>query len=464
MKYQKIIFWGIIYLFLSMASADPVSTTQQFSLNNGLKILIKEDHRAPVVVSQIWYRVGSSYEELGNTGISHVLEHMMFKGTPAHPAGELSRIIAAQGGSENAFTGRDYTAYFQSIEKSRLAICLELEADRMRNLILDPIEFQKELQVVMEERRLRTDDDPQAITQEQLFATAFVNSPYRWGIIGWMEDLENLTVEELRAWYQRWYNPNNAILIVVGDVNWQEVQKLAERYFGSLTNREEIFLPPKKIAEPRQLGERRVIVKAPARLPYLVMGYHVPALRNSANSWEPYALEVLAQLLAGDDSSRFSRELVRGAEIAAGIGVNYSLYSRLDELFTLGGVPAQGKDIATLENALRTQIQRIRNEPVLTDELELVKIRAVADNVYERDSIFYQAMQLGLLETIGLDYRIANEYVDRIRAVTPDQIQEVAKKYLIDDQLTVAILDPQPIQAKKDPAEFSSHHSNISRD
>ncbi|CAK0748349.1 zinc protease [Gammaproteobacteria bacterium] len=426
-----------------LASTSPA--VHEFRLENGLKLLVKEDHRAPVVVSQVWYRVGSSYEAFGSTGISHMLEHMMFKGTQLHPAGELSRIIAANGGSENAFTGRDYTAYFQSLENVRLEVSFALEADRMQGLLLPAEEFAKEHQVVMEERRLRTDDNPRALTQEQLMATAFVSSPYHWAIIGWMGDIESLTVEDLRAWYHRWYAPDNATVVVVGDVKPEEVLNLAQRHFGPLSSENSRVV--KKIhPEPVQRGERRVIVKAPAKLPYLVMGYHVPVLHNATTSWEPYALEMLAQLLDGDASARFARELLRGSEVAAAAGADYSLYSRLPDLFTIGGTPAQGKDIKILETALREQVRRAREELASDAELERVKIQAVADNIYERDSVFYQAMQLGMLDSIGLDWHLADEYVERIQAVTADQVQAVARKYLLDDQLTVAILDPQSLE------------------
>ena len=430
----------------------------EYFLDNGMKILIKEDHRAPVVVSQIWYRVGSSYEPLGSTGISHLLEHMMFKGTPDYPSGELSRIIAANGGSENAFTGRDYTAYFQSLENSRLEISFKLESDRMRNLLLPPEEFVKEQQVVMEERRLRTEDNPRDLTQEQLMATAFNNSPYRSPVIGWMNDISSLTVDELRDWYQRWYAPNNATLVVVGDIIPEAVLALAKNYFEKLPA--EKIKPIKNQTEATQRGEKRLIVKAPAKLPYLVMGYHTPVLRNATENWEPYALEVLSQLLDGDTSARLSRELVRGSEVAAAASAGYSLSSRLPDLFTISGIPAQGKDIKTLEAALREQVRHIRDELASTAELDRVKIQVVADNIYKRDSVFYQAMELGMLETIGLDWRVADEYVERIQEITAEQVQTVARKYLIDDNLTVAILDPQPLDAKatnKHPTSGGHH-------
>lgn len=452
-------YFLMLLVFLSQSLwAVPV---QEFQLDNGLKILIKEDHRAPVVVSQIWYKVGSSYEHQGITGISHVLEHMMFKGTPTHPAGSFSRIIAAQGGSENAFTGRDYTAYFQSLESQRLAVSFALEADRMRQLQLPPEEFAKERQVVLEERRLRTDDQPQALVQEYFNGTAFVSSPYHWPVIGWGEDIRAITVDDLRAWYQRWYAPNNATLVVAGDVNPAEVKNLADRYFGPLA-KEAGLTPPPRTTELPQRGERRLMVKVPARLPYLVMGYQAPVVSSVAQdskegdeSWEPYALELLAHILDGDDSARFSRELVRGRQVAATAGAGYGLYSRLGDLFTLDGTPAQGKTLAELETALREQIRQVREQPVTETELERVKVQLRASKVYQRDSLFYQAMQLGMLTTLGLDWRLDETYLDRIRDITPEQLQVVARKYLQDDHLTVAYLEPQPLAAGQRTVETS---------
>ncbi len=459
---------GALLVFLFWAGAtngedapeQRAAVGQEFHLDNGLKILIKEDHRAPVVATEVWYRVGSSYESIGSTGISHMLEHMMFKGTPQHPAGELSRIIAANGGTENAFTGADYTAYFQDLENTRLAVSFALEADRMHNLSLPPEEFVKEHQVVMEERRLRTDDNPRALTVEQLAATAYVNSPYHWMIIGWMGDIEHLTVDDVREWYHRWYTPNNATLVVVGDVDPKEVVTLATRYFGPIPAGSAVPTP-KTHPEPLQRGERRVVVKAPALLPYLAMGYHVPVLHSTTNPWEPYALEVLAQLLDGDASARFSRELVRGSEVASSADAGYDLYARLPSLFTLDGTPARGKSIQILETALRDQVRRVRDELVTSAELERVKARAVADKVYARDSIVYQAMQIGMLDAAHIDWHVADEYVGRIQAVTAEQVQSVARQYLLDDNLTVAILDPQPIDPKHPISEAPLGGNNV---
>lgn len=419
-------------------------------LNNGLKVIVKEDHRAPVVVSQVWYKVGSSYEHVGITGISHVLEHMMFKGTKAHPPGEFSRIIAENGGQENAFTGRDYTSYFQQLEASRLPISFELEADRMRNLLLLPEEFKKELQVVIEERRLRTEDRPSALTYEQFQAVAFDVSPYGNPVIGWMTDLQNLTVEDLRAWYEKWYAPNNATLVVVGDVDAKAVFSLAERHFGKLKPSKLTPLKPRE--EPPQRGERRVTVKLPAEVPFLVMGYKVPVLKTVDEPWKAYALEVLAGVLDGGASARLARDLVRGSQVASSVGADYELYARSDSLLSLQGTPARGHTTAELEQALRKQVAKLREEPVSLDELARIKAQVTAAKVYEKDSVFYQAMQIGTLETVGLDHRIADEYVDRIAAVTPEQVQAVAREYLTDERLTVAVLEPLPLNTQSSPA------------
>ncbi|MEW6352763.1 MAG: pitrilysin family protein [Pseudomonadota bacterium] len=423
----------------------------EYKLDNGLKLVVKEDHRAPVVVSQVWYKVGSSYEPTGVTGISHVLEHMMFKGTAKLKPNEFSRIVAANGGKENAFTGRDYTAYYQQLEKSRLAVSFELEADRMRNLTLPNEEFLKEVQVVMEERRLRTEDDPQALTYEHFNGVAFLSSPYRQPVIGWMDDLENLRIEDLQQWYKTWYAPNNATVVVVGDVDPDDVLKLAQKYFGALKPSE--IIPPKPRREIEQRGMRRLTVKAPAELPYLLMGYQAPVLTSvpADNAWEPYALEVLAGVLSGGDSARLAKHLVREAQIAAGAGAGYSLYARLPDLFMVEGTPAQGHSVTELEQALRAQIKRLQDEPVSDAELKRIKAQVVAGEIYERDSMFAQAMQIGMLETVGLDWRLIDTYVERIGAVTAAQVQQVARKYLTDDRLTLAVLDPLPIDPGKKP-------------
>lgn len=429
-------------------------------LDNGLKVLVKRDDRAPIVTSQVWYKVGSSYEFGGFTGVSHVLEHMMFKGTENLEPGEFSRIIAANGGDENAFTGRDYTAYFQTMAADRLAVSFELEAERMRRLSLPKEEFLKELEVVKEERRLRTDDDPESLTFEQFNAAAYEASPYRSPIIGWASDLDSMQVGDLRDWYRQWYAPNNATLVVVGDVDPEQVFALAEQHFGPL--HPEQIAAPKPRAEPKQRGEKRLTVKAPAKEPYLIVGYKTPALGHAEADWEPYALEMLASVLDGGSSSRLSRELIRKQRVAASAGASYNAFTRLPGMLLLSGSPAKGHSLADVEQALLAQIQRLRTSPVADDELARIRAQLISAKVYEKDSVFYQAMQLGQLETVGLGWELTDDYVARLSEVTPAQIQAVAQKYLTEDARTVAMLEPQPLGDHQQRAAVNlGGHANV---
>ena len=247
-------------LLLPMANAS----VHEKILENGLKVIVKEDHRAPVATAQVWYKVGSANEYGGITGVSHVLEHMMFKGTPKFPVGQFSKILAGIGARDNAFTSRDFTAYYQLFDVSKLETSFELESDRMAHLTLDEGEFNKEIEVVKEERRLRTEDNPNALTYEQFNAAAYNSSSYHNPVIGWMNDLDNMQVSDLRAWYEYWYMPNNATLVVVGDVNADDVFALAEKYYGVIPQREVATSKPR--IEAQQIGERRVEVKAIAKL------------------------------------------------------------------------------------------------------------------------------------------------------------------------------------------------------
>ena len=443
-------------LALSMLGACS-GKVQETRLANGLKIVVQEDHRSPVVVSQIWYKVGSVDEPAGLTGISHVLEHMMFKGTAKLKPNEFSRIVAEHGGRENAFTGRDYTAYFQQWEKSRLPLSFELEAERMQNLKLDPEELRKEVQVVLEERRLRTEDKPEGKVHEKFLATAFTVHPYGNPIIGSVRDLEALRVEDLERWYRQWYVPNNATLVVVGDVKPREVFDLAKKYFASIPAGK--LTPPALPPEPPQKQTRRVEVAVPAQVPYISLGFHVPSLTADGNA-EPYALDVLAGVLSGGESARLVRNLVRGQQIAAAADCDYSMVSRYPFLFTLDAVPSSGVTTAQLEAALWQEIERLKREPVAPAELERVKAQVVAQDVYARDSTFNQAMVIGMLETTGLDWRYMDKYVKRIQAVTAEQVRAVANKYLTQENMTVATLKPLPLskEAKRPRAAGESDH------
>ena len=438
-------------LFLLIATpALALANTQEYKLENGLKIIVQEDHRSPVVVSQVWYKAGALDEVNGKTGVAHVLEHMMFKGTKKVPAGQFSRKIAAAGGRENAFTSQDYTAYFQQLEKSQLPLSFELEADRMANLNLTKEEFEKEIKVVMEERRWRTDDKPQAQVNEHFNSAAFRTHPYGRPVVGWMSDLENMRVEDTREWYNHWYAPNNAVLVVVGDVKADEVYKLAKQHFGKIKPKAVPERKPQK--EPPQIGERRVVVKAPAKLPSLQMGFHTPVLNDPNQDWEPYALEILASVLSGNDSARLNQKLVRESQVAVDVGAGYDMIARGRQgLFELAGSPSEGKTVAELEAAILQQIEKVKESGVTAEELKRVKVQVIAADVYQRDSVFYQAMQIGQLELTGFSWKILKDYPAKLSAVTSEQVQEVAKKYLVKDNMTVATLDPQPIDPNAKP-------------
>ncbi|MBL3590630.1 MAG: insulinase family protein [gamma proteobacterium endosymbiont of Lamellibrachia anaximandri] len=451
---NRLLFAVALTLFVSAFAVQ--AQVHEHQLKNGLKVIVKEDHRAPIVVSQVWYKVGSSYEHGGITGVSHVLEHMMFKGTEKHPPGEFSRIIAANGGSENAFTGRDYTAYFQTMSKDRLHVSFELEADRMRNLTLPAEEFAKEVEVVKEERRMRTEDKPQSLTYEQFNAGAYEASPYRIPVIGWMSDLDAMQVEDLQAWYRKWYAPNNATLVVVGDVEPEAVFTLAEKHFGPLKAEKVDRLKPR--TEPKQRGIKRFVVKAPARQPYVLLGFKTPVIGKADEAWEPYALEMLSYVLDGGSSARLTRNLIRGTKNAAAVDADYSAFSRLPGMLMLDATPVPGKDIAKIEAELLAEVERFKTELVSQDELARVRNQIVAAKVFEKDSVFYQAMLIGRLETVGLDWRLADEYVDHLKAVTAEQVQQVARKYLIEDNLSVANLDPQPMDGVKQRRAAGGRH------
>lgn len=451
MRNLKKLVWALL-----IVPAIGFAQVSEYQLDNGLKLLVKPDNRAPVVVSQVWYKVGSSYEHNGITGISHILEHMMFKGTENLGPNEFSRIIAENGGSQNAFTGRDYTAYFQTLEKDRLEVSFRLEAERMRNLIIDEAELLKEKEVVAEERRMRTDDNPRSLLREAMNAMAFMSSPYHHPVIGWMNDINHYQADDLRQWYQMWYAPNNATVVVVGDVEPDEVYQLAQQYFGPLKPEQLATVKPQ--VEVLQRGKRTLELKAPAELPYLMMGWKVPVVATATEEWEPYALDVLAGILDGGASSRFSRDLVRGQQVAAGVSAYNSAFSRLDDIFTIAATPAQGKSIEEVKQAILSQLDQLKSEPATEAELQRVKTQVIASSVYQLDSVFYQAMQLGMLETVGLDWRLVDSYPDKISAVTAEQVQQVAQKYFINDGLTIAELIPLPTDHATTRSHSGDHH------
>jgi len=435
---------GFILLLTLFAQAS-FGQVHSFTLDNGLNVLVKEDHRAPVAVAMVWYNVGSADEPGGLTGISHALEHLMFKGTPNYPLGVFSKTIAGLGGQENAFTSTDYTAYFEKIAAEHLPTSLALEADRMQHLLLDEKEFHKEINVIQEERRMRTDDNPQALTFERFLAAAHLISPYHHPVIGWMDDIKHLNVTDIRSWYQRFYAPNNATLVVVGDVDPANVHALAKQYFDAIPKSELIQRKPQ--VEPPELGKKSITVKAPAEIPLLMQGYTVPTLKSAdkAHANDPYTLEVIAALLDAGDSSRLSKNLIRGTQRASSVGVDYNLYARYQSLFSVYGTPSASHTLDTLAQDLDTELNRLKTELVSESELKRVKTQLIAQKIFERDSGFGQAMELGLLETVGLGWKITEQYEQRIRHVTAAEIQTVAQRYFNENRMTEARLIPQAI-------------------
>ncbi len=424
-----------------------------FKLANGMTLWVKPDRRAPTAVHMVWLRVGSMDEVDGTSGVAHVLEHMLFKGTPSLAAGEFSRRVAALGGRDNAFTSKDYTGYFQQIPSNQLEAVMRLESDRFANNQWPDAEFAKELEVVKEERRLRTDDNPRAQLHEMLSATALTASPYRRPIVGWMSDLEAMTAQDARDFYRKWYAPENAVIVVAGDVDPLQVKAFADQYYGAIPARPVAERKPRQ--EPPQQGLRRFEFKAPAEQSYVALAFKVPQLTSGPAQPEhddALALTVLAAVLDGYSGARLDRALTQGEQrLADSVGAYNGLMGRGPQFFYLDGVPAKGQTPEALEAALRAQIQRLATEGVTETELRRVKNQWVASEIYKLDSVFNQARELGVAWTLGLPPEHGEQLMARLRQITPAQVQAVAQKYFGDDSLTVAILRPQPLSGTPRP-------------
>jgi zinc protease len=439
------------------ALAQVSSSVHQYTLANGLALIVRPDHRAPTAVHMLWVRVGSMDEVDGTSGVAHILEHMMFKGTPTVKAGDFSRRVAALGGRENAFTSKDYTGYYQQIPTGRLEQVMQLESDRFAHNQWSDDEFKKELEVVKEERRLRTEDNPHALLGEALNAVAYTASPYRRPVVGWMNDLEAMMPDDARAFYQRWYTPANAAVVVAGDVEPEAVYALAQKYYGSLSGH---ALPARKPrVEPEQAGMRRLDFKAPAEQASVTLAFKVPALSAAAldhnadaASNDALALTVLAAVLSGYDNARLDRALTQPQDhVADSAGANCTLGARGPAMCVLYGVPATGKTAAQVEAALRAQVALLAREGVQPAELQRVKNQWIASEVYKQDSVFNQARTLGANWAIGLPVDADAKVIARLRGVSADEVQAVAARYFGDDALTVATLLPQPLDPNRKP-------------
>jgi zinc protease len=405
-------------------------------LPNGLRVILIPEPKAPVVSVQVWYRVGSRDEVSGKTGLSHLMEHMMFKGTARYGKGVFSRRIAEHGGNDNAFTSHDYTAYFENLAGDQVGLALELEADRMTGLVIADEEFRLERDVVKEERRMRTDDDPQGTLVEHLYAAAYMVHPYQWPVIGWMDDLERLTADDIRAYYRAHYTPGNAVLVIAGDIEPRATLARIEQTFGQVTGP----TPPSRRAavEPPQLGERRVTVNKEAQLPAVIVGYHVPNFRDP----DAFALTVLAALLTQGESSRLHRALVYDRQVALEVGGDYTALSTDAPIFYLYGMTHAGQSAQDLERALFEEVDRLKAGEPSVRELTKVKNGIEADFILGQDSNFYRAMQVGTAEVVGAGREYLDHFVANIRKVTAADVVRVANTYLTQNRRTVGTLNP----------------------
>jgi zinc protease len=427
----------------------------QYTLANGLTLIVKPDRRAPTAVHMLYVRVGSMDEVDGTSGVAHVLEHMLFKGTPTTKPGEFSRRVAALGGRENAFTTRDTTGYFQQIPAGKLEDVIKLEADRFAHNQWPDDEFKRELEVVKEERRLRTEDNPRSQLYEQLSAAAYQASPYRRPVVGWMSDLDAMTPQDARDFYRRWYVPANAAVIIAGDVDPVQVKRLAEKYYGSIPARAVPARKPRE--EPAQNGIRRVEFKAPADQSYVTLAFKVPQLRSFEKTPEnddALALTVLAAVLDGYEGARLDRALTQGADrVADSVDAGNGLWGRGPQVFTLSGVPAAGKTPEQVEAALREQVARVAREGVTESELQRVKTRWIAGEIYKLDSVMGQARELGGSWLIGMPIDADDRLMARLREVSAEQVKSVAARYFGDEQLSVGILRPLPVDPNRKPRQ-----------
>jgi zinc protease len=415
------------------ATAGVLATT----LDNGLRVILQEDHRSPIVSVQMWYRVGSRNELRGATGLAHFLEHMMFKGTATHGPREFARLVEQNGGQDNAFTSQDVTSYFVDIAADKIDMVLDLEADRMRNLRLDPKDVDAEREVVMEERRTRTEDDPEGFLGEEVGTIAFKAHPYGFPIIGWMEDLKRLSAEQLRAFYRTYYAPNNAMLVAVGDFRAPEALEKVKQRFGPIARSADA--PPVLAVEPPQNGERRVTVKKQAQLPIVYLAWHVP----NHTSPDSAALEVLSTVLSGGRASRLHRRLVYERQIALEAGGDYPYFSLDPNLFWFWATAMPGQKPETLEQALLEEMERLRSEPVTAEELDRAKNQIEAAFVFQQDSVHRRASLLARFESIG-GFEGLDRFVPAIRAVSAADVQRVARAYFAIDRKSLGVLLPTP--------------------
>jgi len=434
---RSVVSFLAIVVLLAASSAPAADRVVASTLDNGLRVLLLEDHRSPIVSFQVWYRVGSRDEQRGATGIAHFLEHLMFKGTPTRGAKQFARLVEENGGQDNAFTSQDVTSYYVDIAADKIDLVIDLEADRMQNLLLDPKEIASEREVVIEERRTRTEDDPGGFLGEEVGSLAFKAHPYGFPIIGWMEDIKRITAAEIRAFYKTYYVPNNAIVVAVGDFKTQAVMDKIQKTFGKIPKGK--TPPPVLAVEPPQNGERRVVVTKEAELPIVYMAWHVPNHRSN----DAPALEVLSTILSGGRASRLYRDLVYQRQLALEAGGDYSYFALDPSLFWFWATPMPGQKPETLEAELSKHMERLKTEPVTDEELARAKNQIESSFVFQEDSVHRRASMLARFELIG-GYAQKDTFMSKIRAVTAADLTRVANAWFAPDRKTVGVLLPKP--------------------
>jgi len=442
----------------ALAQAEGLS---EFKLANGMTLIVKPDHRAPTVAHMLWVGVGAMDEVDGTSGLAHALEHMMFKGTPTVPAGQFSRLVARLGGRENAFTTEDFTAFFQQIPADKLADVMALESDRFAHMQWPDAEFNKEIEVIKEERRMRTDDNPRAALHEVLNAQAFLASPYHRSVIGWMGDLDSMTADDARQFWQKWYAAHNAAVVIAGDVTPEQALALAKKYYEPIADHPLAVRKPR--LEPEQKGMRRFEFKAPAEQAYVALAFKVPQLESlnaplSKNSQDALALTVLSAVLDGYAGARLDKALTQGPQrLADSAGASNGLMGRGPQLFTLDAVPAAGQSVEAVIVALREQVKSVAEKGVSPAELNRVKTQWVASEVYKLDSVFNQAQELGTYWALGFPLDASPRLIAALKSVTPEQVQSVAQRYFGDDGLTIGVLKPQPLDPNRPKRAVGEH-------
>jgi len=427
----------LVVSLLAPSGAPAADRVVAATLDNGLRVLLLEDHRSPIVSFQVWYRVGSRNEQRGATGIAHFLEHMMFKGTPTRGPKQFARLVEENGGQDNAFTSQDVTSYFVDIAADKLDLVIELEADRMQNLLLDAKQIASEREVVIEERRTRTEDDPGGFLGEEVSSIAFKAHPYGYPIIGWMEDIKRITPAEIRAFYQTYYIPNNAMVVAVGAFRAPAALEKIRRSFGRIPRGR--TPPPVLAVEPPQNGERRVTVRKEAELPIVYLGWHVPNQRSD----DAPALEVLSTILSGGRASRLYRDLVYQRQLALEAGGDYSYFSIDPNLFWFWATPMPGQTPETLEAELSKHMERLKAEPVTEEELARAKNQIESAFVFQEDSVHRRAALLARFELIG-GYALKDSFITKIRAVTVAELTRVAGVWFAPERKSVGVLLPKP--------------------